>query len=74
MYKVYSKENCPFCKRTINALLTFELPFVEYKLGEDFTREDFIEKFEKYNHKTFPAIYKDGTFVGGWEEFKKVIF
>lgn len=74
MYKVYSKEDCIFCKRTIQALKTFELPYEEFKMEWDFTKEDFIDKFQKYNHRTFPAIYKDDVFIGGWEEFKKNIF
>lgn len=74
MYKVFSKEGCPWCSRATFALTTFNKEFVVLKLGKDFTREEFMEKFGTYNHDTFPAILKDGCFVGGFSELKSEIF
>ncbi len=74
MYKVFSKEDCPWCDRTIFALKTFDKDFEVLKLGADFSREEFIEKFGAYNHNTFPAIIKDGVFLGGFDSLKYEIF
>jgi glutaredoxin len=69
-FKVYSKENCPFCQRAVSRLTMANLSFEQLKLNEDFTREELFEKFP--NAKTFPQIeYTDASgtvYVGGYTE------
>lgn len=74
MYKIFSKEGCPWCDRAVFALKTFDKEFESLKLDVDFSREEFLDKFSPYNHKTFPAILKDGVFIGGFEDLKVDIF
>lgn len=74
MYKVFSKDDCPWCSRAVFALETFDKDFQVLKLGKDFSREEFLEKFGNYDHNTFPAILKDGAFIGGFSELKSEIF
>ncbi len=44
--------------------------YKKYMLGEDFTREELLEKFP--TARTFPQITVDGVSIGGWTEFQKV--
>lgn len=74
MYKVFSKDGCPWCDRAVFALTTFEKDFEVLKLDRDFTREEFTSKFGMYGHNTFPAILKDGNFLGGFDKLKEEIF
>lgn len=63
---IYSKENCPYCEKIKQVFKLKEYNFVEYVLGKDFTRNQFIEEFGEGS--TFPRIRIDGTLVGGCTE------
>ena len=63
---VYSKQKCPHCYKIKSVL---ELCGAEYQvntLDEDFTREEFIEKFGEGS--TFPQVIADGKLIGGAED------
>ena len=45
--------------------------FVEYKLGRDFTGQEFYDKFGKGS--TFPRVVKDDTLIGGCTETVKYL-
>lgn len=63
---VYSKQKCPHCYKVKSVL---ELCGVEYQvntLDEDFTKEEFIEKFGEGS--TFPQVIADGKLIGGAED------
>ena len=65
-YVVYSKANCPFCVKVIRALQLAEVRYVVYKLGDDFTRTEFVEKF---GNNTFPRVLLNNeTLIGGCNE------
>jgi glutaredoxin len=73
MIIVYGKESCRFCKNTLQALKTFNIPF-EYKtLDKDYSKEDFLEVVPN-GHNTFPAIFEGENFLGGFSEFKSSYF
>ena len=42
------------------------LEFKKYMLDEDYTREDFVNKFP--DARTFPQITMDGEYIGGFTE------
>jgi glutaredoxin len=62
-FTVYSKNGCPYCTKTIQVLEKLNLEYVEYKLGDDFTREEFYGEFG--NGTTFPQVLADQTKLGG---------
>ena len=62
-FTVYSKYGCPYCTKTIQVLEKLNLEYVEYKLGDDFTREEFYNEFG--NGTTFPQVLADQTKLGG---------
>jgi glutaredoxin len=74
--EIYSKEDCPYCQYAIqkaesmSSYIEKVVTYKKYMLGEDFTREELLEKFP--TARTFPQITIDGESIGGWNEFQKV--
>jgi len=58
-YTVYSKEGCPYCSKIETVLKLAKLEHKIYKLGQDFTREEFIAEFGPGT--TFPQIILNDT-------------
>ena len=76
-FEIYSKDNCPYCIRAVSLLtVKHQDNFEVFKLGEDFTREELLEKFPQA--KTFPqiqAIKDDGeiVYIGGFVELNELL-
>jgi len=69
--ELYSKDNCSFCTQAKQLLRIHNKEYVEYKLGEDFTREILLSKFPEA--RTFPIVVIDGFHVGGFQELQTQI-
>ena len=68
---VYSKPGCPYCDKIVQVLTLTEQKFVEYKLGRDFTPDEFYNEF---GHGTsFPQILADQKKIGGSSETIKFL-
>ena len=65
-FTVYSKDGCPYCQQILEVLGISELNYVEYKLGQDFTREAFYEQFG--DGATFPQVVMNSENLGGCQE------
>ncbi len=65
MYKIYSKDNCSYCDAAKQLLTQKGLPFVEFKVGQDLTKEMLLEIVP--HAKTVPQIYYDEQYIGGYE-------
>lgn len=63
---IYSKENCPYCEKIKQVFTLINVNFVEYKLSEHFTRENFIAEFGEGS--TFPRVLVDDKLIGGCTE------
>ena len=63
MFTVYSKLQCPYCYKIMTVLEMTGKKFVEYKLGRDFTGQEFYDKFGEGS--TFPQVLYDDTKLGG---------
>jgi glutaredoxin len=63
---VYSKLECPYCEKIKKVFNLMNLDFVEYKLDEHFTRQNFIDEFGEGS--TFPRVIIDGNLIGGCTE------
>tara|TARA_B100000614_G_scaffold83156_1_gene74615 strand:+ start:1738 stop:1980 length:243 start_codon:yes stop_codon:yes gene_type:complete len=70
-FTVYSKTDCPYCKKVISVLKLANLNFVEYKLDDHFDREGFISQFGEGS--TFPQVTVDATTIGGAAETVKYL-
>ena len=62
-FTVYSKNNCPYCKKIKTVLELTGSNFDFYTLDEDFTRQEFYAKFGKGS--TFPQVLCDDKKIGG---------
>jgi glutaredoxin 3 len=60
---VYSKNGCPYCTKVQQVLELAELQHVVYKLGVDFSREEFYAEFGQGS--TFPQVIVDEKHIGG---------
>ena len=62
-FLVYSKTGCPYCTKVMQVLEMTGKQFIEYKLGRDFTGQEFYDKFGKGS--TFPQVLCDDRKLGG---------
>lgn len=71
-FTVYSKDGCPYCHKIEKVLELANLEHKIYKLGVDFTREQFYAEFE--NGSTFPqVILNDQEHLGGCTDTVKYL-
>ena len=68
-YTIYSRDGCPYCVKIRQVLQLAELKHVVYKLGQDFSREEFYEKFGQGS--TFPRVILGEEVLGGCTETVK---
>lgn len=72
-YTIYSKSGCPNCTKT-KKLLEGDTPAPVIIDCDDYLIEDkegflkFIEATAKKEWKTFPMIFYNGQFIGGYQE------
>ena len=62
-FKVYSKENCPYCYKVKTVLEMTGTDFQLLKLDKDFTRDEFYSEFGEGS--TFPQVICDENKIGG---------
>ena len=70
-FTVYSKDGCPYCTKVQQVLQLAELDHVVYKLGADYTRDEFYSEFGKGS--TFPRVVVDDIVLGGCTETVKYL-
>jgi glutaredoxin len=63
---IYTKENCPFCVKAKEQFSQKNQTYTEMKIGEDLTRENFMELFP--NVRTVPYIIINGDEIGGFDK------
>lgn len=68
-YAIYSKPNCQSCNEAKMLLEMEQLPFKYLTLNVDYTLQDMFLQIPR-NHKSFPAILKNGQYLGGLAELK----
>jgi glutaredoxin len=75
-YTIYSKSGCPFCTK-VKRLLEKESPAPLLVDCDDYlveNKEDFllfIQQMAGKEYKTFPMIFHNGNFIGGFTETKE---
>jgi glutaredoxin len=76
-FTIYTKNACSYCDKVKNVLDRQDLDYTvvnctEY-LTDARTKEDFlafIAGFAKEEYRTFPMVFYDGKFIGGFTETK----
>ena len=66
--KAYILKNCPWSKRSIRLLDALSIPYEAILIEND---QDFQKVNAESNHNTFPQIFLDGIFFGGYDELSK---
>ena len=62
-FTLYSKEGCSYCKKAVRLLELAKVEYRVYKLGTDFTKEQFISEFGYGS--SFPKILVNDKLIGG---------
>lgn len=68
-FVVWSKDNCSYCQAAKSLLLVKGADFEVLMLDEDYDMVEFSKNFP--SARTFPAITKDGDYIGGFEQLMK---
>lgn len=63
---LYVKENCQECERAKMLLESLGSDFLEYTLGKDFTRKEFVSEFGE--EAQFPQLAFGTKHIGGLKE------
>ncbi len=66
--KAYILRNCPWSKRSIRLLDSLSIPYESILIEND---QDFQKVNSLSNHNTFPQIFLDDVFFGGYDELLK---
>ena len=66
--KAYVLKNCPWSKRTIRLLDSLNIPYSLILIEND---QDFRNVNSLSKHNTFPQIFLDDVFFGGYDELSK---
>ena len=67
----YTKTDCPYCYKVKQVLELTGNKFVEYTLGEDFTKEQFYAEFGEGS--TFPQVLCNSEKLGGCTDTVKFL-
>jgi glutaredoxin len=70
-FTVYTKDNCPYCYKVKQVLELTGTKFSCFNLNEDFTREEFYDKFGEGS--TFPQVVCDDKKIGGCSDTIKFL-
>jgi glutaredoxin len=72
-FTIYSKSDCSFCTKVKKLLMEKEIFFLDVQC-DDYLKEDkegfilFMKKIANKDHRTFPMVFKDGKFIGGFSD------
>ena len=66
--KAYILKNCPWSKRSIRLLDSLSIPYEAILIEND---KDYQKVNSLSNHNTFPQIFLDDVFFGGYDELSK---
>ena len=74
-YILYGKESCIYCKEAIQLLKTRNKNYKYVEIKNDKQQETLYNIIDKKtnNYRYFPIIFKNGKFIGGYTELKKLI-
>lgn len=68
---IYSKVPCPYCDRAKQFFKQRNIPFEEIDLTGQY--EEMKQLKERTGHMTFPQIYVNDQFIGGYSDLMEKI-
>ena len=77
-FTIYSKSGCPNCTRIKKTFTEKKLTFIEINCDEYLIEDKeyflyFIKNLAHKECKTFPMIFNDGSFIGGFSETQEFL-
>lgn len=72
---IYTKKGCPFCKKaveTIKARQDVELTTIDGPSNMKKVNDE-MERVQQQDFKTWPKIFKNGEFIGGYMNLEKYL-
>ena len=77
-FTIYSKTNCKDCVLVKGLLDECKIPFIEINCDEYLSQDkqyflNFIKEKAGREYKTFPMVFCDSKFVGGFLETERLI-
>jgi glutaredoxin len=77
-FTIYSKTNCRYCTVVKSLLNENKIPFNEINCDNYLVQDkqgflNFIKEKAKREFKTFPMVFCDGNFIGGFVETERLI-
>lgn len=70
-YTIITKDNCVYCKYSCKLLDDNGFKYIKIDNNELIEKE--IESIKPDYHKTYPMIFKDKQFIGGYMELRKYL-
>ena len=67
-YTIYTKRDCVYCDMVKHLLRDKRIHLVECDGIDTQTFLEFMDKLTIYRQQTFPYVFKDNVFIGGFEE------
>ena len=68
--KFFSKHGCKFCDLAEAELICAN---IKYNIVKNADSKTINELKEKYNHTTYPFVFVNNEFIGGYNELHKII-
>lgn len=68
---MYTKDSCVSCNSAKQLLGERKIPFTEYKIGVDLTREQVLDLFP--DATSVPIVIIDGKPIGGYVDLKSLL-
>jgi len=73
MYKMYTKDDCPWCVKAKRLLMDCGVQFQELKLGKDFQREELKSLLPENLPLTVPQVFVYDRRIGGYEDLQEYV-
>lgn len=64
--EIYTKGYCPYCQRAKELLQGKNVPFIEYDVSDDPSKEQ--EMRQRSGRQTVPEVFINDTLVGGCDD------
>lgn len=75
-YTIYSKSGCPYCDKAKSVLKNDNFNVIDCDLYLVDNKEEFlqfIKELAQKEHRTFPMIFHNNTFIGGYSDLLKFL-
>jgi glutaredoxin len=73
IYKVYSKNDCPWCVKAKELLNSLGIEYEELHYDKDFSKDDLRELIGPNLSLTVPQIFVQSRRIGGYEDLVEYV-